>query len=424
MTQTTQEGLEQIAKELRPLARPLESLREDPKNARVHGEENVRAIEASLRAHGQRKPIVVKEGYVLAGNGTLRAARRLGWESLACVEYEGPLVLARAFAIADNRSAEQATWDPEVLALALEEADAQGLLEATAWGREEADELLGQALAEAAGEAEDPGPEEPSLEPVSKPGELYLLGPHRLLCGDATNKEDVARLMEGKKAALCATDPPYVCDYTGVRHEGAGKDWSKLYQEIPSEDAESFFRAVFANVLLATREDAAIYCWHAHKRQALISKVWAELGILDHQQIVWVKPKASNGFSFWPYRHEPCLMGWRKGNKPEHDGENSHEVTSVWEIDWDGKKGPPRDAEHPTQKPLEIFGIPIRKHTKPGEVVFEPFLGSGSQLVAAAKEGRRCFGLEISPAFCDAIRRRFTKFARSSGGDPGSGALS
>src|SRR5207244_1662210 len=149
----------------------------------------------------------------------------------------------------------------------------------------------------------------PPEEPVSQPGELYSLGPHRLLCGDSTNPEDVSRLMGGEKAALCATDPPYVVDYTGKeRPDNKEKDWSHVYREIATEDAEEFFRALFGSVLVATRENAAIYCWHAHKRHPVIAKVWAELEILDHQQIVWVKPTALLGRSFWPYQHEPCVM--------------------------------------------------------------------------------------------------------------------
>jgi len=184
------QALEHIAADLRPLARAVASLHEDTKNARVHGEQNLGAIDASLRAHGQRKPIVVKNSTVLAGNGTLRIAKKLGWEWIACVEYEGPEALARAFAIADNRSAEQATWDPELLALALRDADGAGLLDATAFDRAGADEALGAALA-GPPQGEDPGAEEPPANPVSKLAEVYELGPHRLLCGDSTNSYSV-----------------------------------------------------------------------------------------------------------------------------------------------------------------------------------------------------------------------------------------
>ena len=146
-------------------------------------------------------------------------------------------------------------------------------------------------------------------------------------------------------------------------------------------DAETFFRAVFTNGLEVCRENAAWYCWHAHKRSALIEAVWEELGVLNHQQIVWVKPSALHGYSFWPYRHEPCLMGWRKGFKPPHDGDNTHAFTTVWEVDWEGAARIVGN-EHPTQKPVELFARPMRKHTLPGEVCYEPFAGSGSQVKA------------------------------------------
>ncbi len=227
--------------------------------------------------------------------------------------------------------------------------------------------------------------------------------------------------MGDQKAALCATDPPYLVDYTGAdRPDNSGKDWSSVYREVEIKDAANFFRSTFKSVLSVLAEHGAIYCWHASKRQGLISGIWAELGILEHQQIIWVKPTSVFGHVFWHYRHEPCLMGWVQGSKPPHDG--GHADTSVWELDYDGKSRQVGN-EHPTQKPLEIFARPIRKHTRPGDIVFEPFSGSGSQLIAAAKLGRRCYGLEISPAFCDVVRRRWTKYARSTGLQAGPGGL-
>ena len=158
---------------------------------------------------------------------------------------------------------------------------------------------------------------EPPEEPVTQPGDLWVLGEHRLLCGDATRKEDVLRVMDGERAALFQTDPPYLVDYTGAdRPNDSGKDWSDRYHEIEIKDAGGFFMAVFTNAAAASRPDAAWYCWHAHKRAALIEKIWAELGVLNHQQIVWVKPVAMHTYSMWPWRHEPCLMGWRPATKP------------------------------------------------------------------------------------------------------------
>ena len=158
-----------------------------------------------------------------------------------------------------------------------------------------------------------------------------------------------------------------------------------------------------ATTTLTPGEHAAIYCWHAHKRSGLLQKVWADLGIIDHQQVIWVKPAAVFGRVYWHFRHEPCAMGWRQGSKPEHDG--NHEFDSVWEVDWEGKARVATD--HPTSKPVELFVRPIRKHTKPGDLVFEPFSGSGSQLIAAERTGRRCRAIELSPAFVDVGVRRW-----------------
>jgi DNA modification methylase len=255
---------------------------------------------------------------------------------------------------------------------------------------------------------DDPGPQiDRAAELRAKwgtaPGQLWLIPSkatpgkcHRIACGDSTRAEDVARLMRGEKATLCATDPPYLVDYTGDRPNDSGKDWTATYREIDIPDAYAFFVAVFKNVLEAIAPHAAIYCWHAHKRCGVIQKVWAELGILDHQQVVWVKPTPVFGRCFWHFRHEPCMMGWRKGSIPEHDGDQ--ELNSVWEIDWEGKARIVGN-DHPTQKPVEIFARPIRKHTKPGDVVFEPFCGSGSQVVAAEQTGRLCYAIDLSAAY-------------------------
>ena len=252
-------------------------------------------------------------------------------------------------------------------------------------------------------ELEDPGPPEPCEEAVSRAGDLWVLGSHRLLCGDSTSLTDVRRLVGDAKIALCATDPPYLVDYTGERPNDSGKDWSATYREIDIKDADGFFRALFTNVLEVLAPHAAIYCWHAHKRCGTIQRIWEELGILDHQQVVWVKPTAVFGRVYWHFRHEPCMVGWRKGSQPEHDGQHEHD--SVWDVDWEGKAR--ITSDHPTSKPPELFARPMRKHTRRGDTVLEPFSGSGSQLIAAEAEGRRCLAIEISPVFVDVALRRW-----------------
>lgn len=281
--------------------------------------------------------------------------------------------------------------------------------------RDQLDEVIAdsrKAQAEAdAGIAivEDEIPEPPKIA-VAKSGDIWQLGEHRLLCGDSTSPDDVARLLDGQKAALVATDPPYLVDYTGDRPNGSGKDWTDVYHEVDIGDADTFFRLLFTNVVSVIAPHAAIYCWHAHRRQALISRIWSELGILDHQQIVWVKPTPVFGRSYWHFQHEPCMMGWVQGSAPEHNGD--HSVSSVWTVDWEGKARIVGN-EHPTQKPVELFARPMRKHTQPGDLCFEPFSGSGSQIMAAEQLGRRCYAIELEPVFVDVAVKRWENFTGS-----------
>ncbi len=377
----------------------------NPANPRFN-EAAVDPVAASLKRFSWRQPVVAKpSGEVIAGNTRLKAAEKLGMTKVPVVWFSGSDLEATAYAIADNRTAEFAEWDELALARLLEELRAEDGLDGVGYTDEDINALLAELedAGDSAGDVDDPGPREPPEDPVSRPGDLWILGDHHLLCGDSTKPEDVARVMGGELAKLAATDPPYLVDYTGERPNDSGKDWTATYREIDIEDADGFFRSVFTNVLSVLAPHAAVYCWHAHKRQRLIASIWEELGILDHQQIIWVKPTAVFGRVYWHFRHEPCLMGWRKGSKPEHDG--VHEFDSVWEVDYDGKARAAGD--HPTQKPVEIFERPMRKHTRPGDLCFEPFSGSGSQLIAAEKLRRRCRAIEISPAFVDVAVRRW-----------------
>ena len=243
--------------------------------------------------------------------------------------------------------------------------------------------------------------------PVTKRGDLWLLGDHRLLCGDSTSAEDMDQLLAGEKAALLATDPPYCVDYTGAdRPEDSGKDWSETYKEVEIADLGDFLRQTLTAVLPHLRDDAGIYVWHAHLQYPVIHEVFTENGLLLHQPIIWSKPSSTFTYSFYRWSHEPCLFGWKKGHKPPHYLENK--ITTVWEVDWEGKQRIVGN-EHPTQKPVELFAIPMRQHTKPGAVVLEPFCGSGSQLIAAEQEGRRCRAMEVAPVFVDVAVRRWEK---------------
>jgi DNA modification methylase len=435
-----------IAPSLRSLAVPCASLTLDPVNARKHPARNLDAIKGSLRSFGQVKAIVVRQqtGVVVCGNGTLEVARSLGWSHIAANVIPLTDAQAAALAIADNRSGELAEWDQDALdhllaSVHVDDPDLKRMfaeLQTTLPSPRGEDEIIdradqlqkqwGTALGQlwvipshmapprkvlicpncqAQQQAQQPRWGFPDrtipvccaccqeafhAEPVAVPTV------HKLLCADSTKLDNVRRLMAGEKANLFVTDPPYLVDYTGDRPNDSGKDWSHSYHEIDIHDAYAFYKAVFTNGLEIIADRVAIYCWHAHKRVGLIQQVWQELGILDHQQIVWIKPTPVFGRVFWHFKHEPCMMGWRQGSVPEHDGDQT--LNSVWEFDYDGK-GRVVGNNHPTQKPLEVFARPMRKHTRAGDVCYEPFAGSGSQLIAAEQLGRLCYACEIEPKF-------------------------
>ena len=234
---------------------------------------------------------------------------------------------------------------------------------------------------------------EPPENTITQKGDLWILGNHRLLCGDSTSDEDVTRLMDGHKASLFATDPPYCVDYTGANRPNGGRDWSNVYHEIDIPDAVDFMRKFYKAGLKHIHEGTALYIWHASKRRSDVEGVCKELGILIHQEIVWVKPCVILTYSFYSWRHEPCLLMWIKGNKPEYKPKNKsigtvwtvgylrsgdpltpEYHTDVWELDWEGKKRNP-GLDHPTVKPTEVFAIPMRVHTSPGDICYEPFSG-------------------------------------------------
>lgn len=389
----------------------LEELREDPQNARLHGAENLAAIAASLRAFGQAEPLVVQRSTrrIIAGHGRLTAMRTLGWTEADVVELDVSDAQATSLGIALNRTGELAEWDEEKLAQILATLKDDGDLAGVGFDDREIDRLLREAGLQTSS-LEDEGPQEPPETPITRLGDLWILGEHRLLCGDSTSADDVARVLGGQQAALLSTDPPYCVDYTGndrpatADGKATGKDWSHLYNEVDIKDLGVFLDGVFAACLPHLAEDAAVYMWHAHVQQPTIAAAFERHGILLHQVLVWVKPTATFGHSYYRWRHEPCAFGWRKGHKP---ASGYGQIDSIWEADWDGKAR--ITTFHPTSKPTRLFEIPIEQHTAPGAVVFEPFNGSGSQIIAAEKLNRRCCAIELAPAFVDGTVARWEK---------------
>jgi DNA modification methylase len=234
-----------------------------------------------------------------------------------------------------------------------------------------------------------------------------LIKKHRLLCGDCTSEADVKRLMNGQRACLFATDPPYLVNYDGTNHphkwtashgrkHPGDKDWSDKYSDVDSPELGEKLYDAFIGLAVqsAVTDDAAWYCWHASRKQVLLESVWERHNSFVHQQIIWAKDRPILTRSWYMWQHEPCFFGWVRGHKPKRMTKDY--PPSVWSLP---TIKPGETTDHPTEKPVELFAIPMRQHTKRGDLCYEPFAGSGTQLVAAESLGRVCYAMELSPPF-------------------------
>lgn len=386
-----------IADGLRHLAVPLDTLTPDAANARRHGTRNMEAIKASLARWGQRQPIVVqRKGMVVrAGNGRLEAAKALGWTHIAAVVVDDDSADAVAFAIADNRTAELAEWDTETLATLLDTLPTEVKVD-TGFTEADLDAMLAELTPKDV--VEDTVPE-PPITPITTPGTLWILGEHRLLCGDSTNADDVSRVMNGAKADCVFTDPPY-----GVNIQGMKNNKPTMIAGDLTQTAIPF--SFDLSVTIATKDDARLYFCGGEGNLYLYQKLFEKHCRQLPRHLVWVK----NGFTMKPNgyhnQYEIIFHGYKSGggSLEKWFGPRTEDAASdVWQIS--------RDAvgsyEHPTQKPVALPSRAIRNSCPPGGLVYEPFGGSGSTFIAAQQLGRRCFGLELSPAYCDVIVRRW-----------------
>lgn len=385
-------------------------------------------IAESLEAVGAARSIVIDEaGRVLAGNATQRTAAEKGLR-LKVVDVDGKTVVAvrrrdlseaqkTALALYDNRAAELAEWDPAAIA-------ALGIDLAPFWRQSELRGIL-EALDEAQAGRTDPDILPKVRSTNIRPGFAFRLGAHRLVCGDSTDPNVVARACGSARAALFATDPPYLVDYTAsvrgrrvrARDDEATEDWDD------SRQGQAFFDRFLAAARPMLDPAAAWYCWHASRRQAMLEAAWTSAGAFVHQQIIWVKTRASFGRSVYMWRHEPCFFGWIRGQKPRvrqaplADGH----PTTVWEpVDrvtgdvpttaWFVPSTEVETLEHPTSKPVRLFQIPILMHTDRHEVCLEPFSGSGSQIIAAEQTGRSCVAIEAEPKYVQLAIDRWEAF--------------
>ena len=397
---------------------PIDRLIPYAKNPRKN-DDVVDQMVGAIREFGFRIPIVARsDGSVVDGHLRLKAARRLELTTV-------PVVLAddltetqiKAFRLLANQSSNWADWDEDLLKLELVDLqDADFDIDMIGFSDEELDNLLSGLDDDGdGGVGQEESIPEPPPNPVTRPGDLWVLGDHRLLCGSCTNTDDVIRLMNGERAALFATDPPYLVDYDGTNHPGdksstlkdtKNKDWSATYGvtwDDSSQGPELYEGFIKAAIDHAIEKTAAWYMWHASKRQAMVESVWEKMGAFVHQQIIWRKNNSILTRTLYLWKHEPCFYGWVRPNRPPRL-DNADPTPSVW--DMDSLTGEDR-PDHPTPKPLDAFGIPMRQHIKPGGLCYEPFSGSGSQIMAGEQNHRRVYAMEISPVYVDVAVQRF-----------------
>lgn len=395
---------DRFAPQLRALVVPIDSLVPDPNNARVHGERNMWAIKDSLALYGQKKPIVVRAENmtVMAGNGTLAALRDLGWTLVAASVEPMTDEEAAGYGLADNRTAELAAWNFEVVArLARVQEEINGTV--VGWS---ADDLKKVYASEFKPQSDpDEIPEPPKIA-LTKLGDTWILGEHRLLCGDSADEKSVAKLMTDSKGYLMATDPPYGVEFGKANHNPTAKQWGAIKgDDREGSELRSWLTGVLKTWIPYILDDSSFYVWSASMAEGhRFYEAIIDAGIHIQSQVVWAKNVFAMGQADYQWKHEPAWYGFFKGKK--HRWYGGRDKTSVWEV----KRLATGSYLHPMQKPVELYERPMEHHTVAGNIVVEPFCGSGTQYIAAHKLGRVCYGMELDPVYVDVTLQRFLDF--------------
>ena len=390
--------------------RPIGDLIPYARNARTHDAAQVALIAGSIREFGFTNPVLVDgENGIIAGHGRVMAARQLGMAEEPVIEL-GHLTPAqkRAYVLADNKLGERAGWDMEMLALEVAELQSLGVeMIDLGFSTRDLDDLLRQGSADP---REDAVPEVPAV-PVSRPGDLWRLGPHRLLCGDATDAAAVQRLNAGITPHLMVTDPPYGVSYDPDWRNRAGASETKRTGKVMNDDRADW-RAAWA---LFPGEVA--YVWHGALHAAVVAESLEASGFAIRSQIIWAKERLVLSRGHYHWQHEPCWYAVRDKGTGHWAG--GRKQTTLWQI-----ASGVQDAEtvHGTQKPVECMRRPILNNSSAGQVVYEPFCGSGSTIIAAETTGRIAHAIELDPAYVDVALQRWQAFTGRTASLEGTGA--
>jgi len=372
---------------------PLEKLVPNPRNNNKHSKEQIELLAKHITAHGYRYPIVVsnRSGFIVSGHARLEALSFLK-EEKAPVDFQDFETEAEEYQVltSDNELARLAELDLDSVWKTLKEIPDVDI------------SLLGipdlkmPEIVEPHSTGEDPGAGEPPEMPKSRKGDVWILGKHRVVCGDATNGDDIEKLMNGAFADLLITDPPY-----NVAYKGKTKDALTIQNdEMGGTDFKQFLLDSFTNAFTFMRPGAGFYVWHADTEGVNFRTACTEAGLSLRQCLVWVKNTLVMGRQDYHWKHEPCLYGWKEG--ASHNWYTDRKQTTVLEFN-----KPSRNGEHPTMKPVELFEYQIGNSTKEGDIVLDLFLGSGTSVIAAERTGRACYGSELDERYVDVIIKRW-----------------
>jgi DNA modification methylase len=374
---------------------PLERLIPFARNARTHSPAQIDQIASSMREWGWTNPILADEdGSILAGHGRLAAAQKLGYANVPVMVARGwSEAKKRAYVIADNQLALKAGWDEEMLAAELTDLrDLAFDLDLIGFDEKELSRLLspGDAV-----DGEDDVPDVPER-PVSFGGDLWLLGNHRLLCGDATEANAVARLLGAVRPHLMVTDPPYGVEYDPTWRNEAGASQSRRTGKVLNDDRADWREA------WALFPGEVAYVWHGALHAGTVAESLAASGFEIRSQIIWAKERLVLSRGHYHWQHEPCWYAVKSGAKGNWSGDRKQ--TTVWPI---SSKAQDAETVHGTQKPVECMRRPMLNNSSVCQAVYEPFMGSGTTLIAAETCQRTCLGMELNPAYVDVAVQRW-----------------
>jgi len=384
---------------------PLDKLLPYVRNARQHSEDQIAQIAASIAEFGFVNPILTgADGVLVAGHGRLAAAHKLGLATVPVVvlDHLTP-TQRRALVLADNRLAELSTWDNDLLRIELEALQDDGFdLDLTGFDADALADLLAGEEQEHEGQTEDDAVPDVPEEPVSQPGDVWLLGPHRIICGDATTAEPFALLFpDGERADMVFTDPPYNVNYANSAKDKLRGKHRPILNDALGEGFYDFLHDALTLLIAHTR--GAIYVAMSSSEMDTLQAAFRSAGGHWSTFIIWAKNTFTLGRADYQRQYEPILDGWPEGAERHWCGDRDQ--GDVWQI-----KKPQKNDLHPTMKPVELVERALRNSSRPGDVVLDPFGGSGTTLIAAEKSGRVARLIELDPRYADVIVRRWQEW--------------